>query len=411
MTHTLSNEFEILAPSNTEVSLEQVISQPSFIPFASELVEFTSELSRDILFDQELCKNPEYVAIGHWLRRAHILQLRSQFEKYAENRLLLARGTVFHIAPSNVDSIFIYSWILSLLAGNKNIIRISQNTKSRASILIERINNTLQKYPSMATRTLLVTYTHNKDVNQQFSEICDCRVIWGGDQTVQAIRSIPISPHATEIIFPDKFSHAVFRSAAFLASSHNQRTLIYQNFIKDFLWHHQTTCSSPKTLIWLGNEQENHDAQTEFWKALENLLQAKKELLEEMRLRQLTLTFSLAANEGIEKFESSLDSYIHRYTINHLDQKLRELHVGLGVFLEMQIQSLDELISVFNSKDQTIGSFGISKNEWMIFASKLPHRAIDRIVSIGRMLEFSLIWDGYNLLIYFTRELSIFENE
>ena len=48
------------------------------------------------------------------------------FLKKYENYLLLSRGVVFHIAPKNVDTIFVYSFVLSLLCANKNIIRRNQ---------------------------------------------------------------------------------------------------------------------------------------------------------------------------------------------------------------------------------------------------------------------------------------------
>ncbi|MFC6804089.1 acyl-CoA reductase [Deinococcus caeni] len=43
----------------------------------------------------------------------------------------MPRGLVFHVPPANVDTIFIYSWLMSVLAGNRNVIRLSSREPTR----------------------------------------------------------------------------------------------------------------------------------------------------------------------------------------------------------------------------------------------------------------------------------------
>src|SRR5229473_1854189 len=43
------------------------------------------------------------------------------------------RGLVFHVPPANVDTIFVYSWALSALAGNRNVVRISPRAAGAAA--------------------------------------------------------------------------------------------------------------------------------------------------------------------------------------------------------------------------------------------------------------------------------------
>ena len=38
-------------------------------------------------------------------------------------RCLLARGLVFHLAPANVDVLFAYAWLMSVLAGNRKMMQ------------------------------------------------------------------------------------------------------------------------------------------------------------------------------------------------------------------------------------------------------------------------------------------------
>ena len=41
--------------------------------------------------------------------------------------------------------------------------------------------------------------------SQKISEIVQSRVVWGGDETIKEIRSIPLNPLAREIVFPNNF--------------------------------------------------------------------------------------------------------------------------------------------------------------------------------------------------------------
>ena len=41
------------------------------------------------------------------------------------------------------------------------------------------------------------------------------------------------------------------------------------------------------------------------------------------------------------------------------------------------------------------------------FARTLPTRAIDRIVPIGTALDFSAVWDGYDLFQILSREVVV----
>ena len=69
-----------------------------------------------------------------------------------------------------------------------------------------------------------------------------------------------------------------------------------------------------------------------------------------------------------------------------------------GYFNEFTIESLDKILPVINRKYQTLSYFGISENEFLIWLSKSNPLGIDRIVPIGRTMDFSLIWDGFNLV-------------
>ena len=93
-------------------------------------LNFIQELSKSILNEKSLKRSPQMCALGFWLRKGNINSIIKNSFLNSKNLFLKPKGLVFHVTPSNVDTIFIYSWIISLLCGNKNIIRISSKNKS-----------------------------------------------------------------------------------------------------------------------------------------------------------------------------------------------------------------------------------------------------------------------------------------
>jgi hypothetical protein len=113
--HGISSDHALLAVQDAE----------AMAPFAPTLVHFVRDFSDAILKKPEFRKYPETIAFGYWIRNARLNEMKKAFFDKANSGLLTARGVAFHIAPSNVDTIFLYSLIISLLVGNRNIVRVS----------------------------------------------------------------------------------------------------------------------------------------------------------------------------------------------------------------------------------------------------------------------------------------------
>ncbi|MBH9788303.1 acyl-CoA reductase, partial [Clostridioides difficile] len=58
-------------------------------------------------------------------------------------------------------------------------------------------------------------------------------------------------------------------------------------------------------------------------------------------------------------------------------------------------------------KDQTIAYFGFKREELENLVEAISTRGIDRIVPIGKALDFNGVWDGQSFLTSFTREVVI----
>jgi hypothetical protein len=131
-------DYKVVAPPDYNV--DAVMHQKVLLPFDPAVLNFIESLSQVILRDSAFKDFPEMTAMAYWMRKSNISRLRGGFDKKRADKIWIGRGVVFHIAPANVDSIFIYSWFLSMLVGNINIIRISTRTNEQIDLLTAAIN-------------------------------------------------------------------------------------------------------------------------------------------------------------------------------------------------------------------------------------------------------------------------------
>ena len=100
--------------------------------FDKNIIKFLNEISKKILQSSECRKFPDLVAFGFWCRSSNV---KTIFNNYSFFRNRMGRGTILHIAPSNVPTNFAYSMVFGLLSGNNNIIRLPSKNFLQVKIL------------------------------------------------------------------------------------------------------------------------------------------------------------------------------------------------------------------------------------------------------------------------------------
>jgi len=378
-----------------------------FEPFAPPVVEFCSALATAISRDSEARRYPELQTLAFCMRRSALHQLRAEYEKLAtRDTLLTPRGVVFHLPPSNVDTIFLYSWLNSVLVGNRNIVRLSQHESPQVALLCRLYRAVLAGHPELATNTVMYRYGHDAAITQAFSDICDLRVIWGGDATVNTIRAITLPPHAREIAFPNRYSMSVFRAAAVVNLSGPELETLAERFYNDVYWFDQMACSSPQLLVWIGSEEETCDAS----------LRLSDAVSDELRRRQ----FQPHAGIGIEKLTFLSRAAIDRDVLSAdrrgsawISARLGTLvgfdreHCGGGFLFEARLDALDRLAPHLRRRDQTLTYFGFHSDDLRNLARLTEGEGVDRMVPVGQALNFNRYWDGMDLLAEFSRRIHI----
>ena len=390
---------------NVNAILQEVMGKHTIPPFDQRLIDILNEFSLSILFDKHSRLYPELIVLANFFKKTNIEKIKKEFFLVPTN-LRVARGLVFHIAPSNVDSVSIYSSLLSLLCGNINLIRISQPKSNQFLYVLDKLSVILNNADNfLANRFFIINYDHDDDITAQISQLCHLRVVWGGDETVKKIRSIPLQPTASEICFPDRFSLSMIKAESLLRLDMNGLEELCLNFYNDSIWFSQQACSSPKLIAWIGNEDICKEARLQFWNVFNNIIKNKTFDNSPSMAIDRFVTACVVACDDAYKETSSLGFPTRLLLKNNSLYNLKKFHNGNGLFYEQNFYSILDFFNSLSAREQTLSIFGFDENEVEKNIVYLPMRAIDRVTKIGKALDFNYIWDGYNLIHSFTRQI------
>lgn len=405
VTHIEQSEIELLTPesgsgtkgnSALESVVELMKGEP-LRPFAEETRDFLKAFSKTLVKQ----KTPELVALGYWLRESQIKRWNKEFQKSGnESSLLEPLGAVLHFTPANVDTMFVYSWVCSLMLGNINVLRLSNQASEVKQQLLDIINEFYQdaNYRAIAARNCFIYYPHSNWNTSSLSQLAAARILWGGDEAVMNIRSVPANPRTRDIGFADRYSVCLINGDNL--SSDSQIQEVADAIWKDTSPYSQMACSSPKVLFWSG-ETKNQQA---LLVALNNLaLASHRELNQATNHLVVTQLLQAQGLAGNLVFSDAVTA-VH---IPKVSNSLFDVHTGNALFYVKQVDSLNQVLNELDSKCQTLSYWGIDKQVLIKHLSERPINPIDRVVPVGQSLDFSPVWDGYDLMHQLCRKITV----
>lgn len=397
-------DIEFLKKDTTK-NYKRFLMLPPMEPFSEEIITYLDALSKSINIDSRIREFPDVATFSFFCRKSNIKQLKNKY--YDEGKPKLGRGVVFHIAPSNVPVNFAFSLVMGLLMGNSNIVRVPSKHFIQINIIIDAINKLAadNKYSKISNRIILVRYDRNSNATSEFSLNCDVRVIWGGDETINNIRKNPIKSRAYDITFADRYSICIINADKFIDEPNPE--IIVNGFYNDTFLFDQNACTSPHLLTWIGTSQNVKCAKKGFWEKLYLLVENKYEVQPVSVVNKLTNFCSQAIQMNDVKLEKKKDNLIWRVNLNKLEDGIDKFQCDSGYFGEYHASSPLDLSKIINRKYQTLAYYGFSTNELANFFQQLNPVGIDRIVPIGRTMDFSLIWDGFDLTNSLSRTVEI----
>lgn len=406
------SELRRVAPAEgptdaAEIVASLVAAQQTLRPFDSSVLDFSEDLSRRLRKHPLVRSAPALAALAHWIRPASVEALRRHWERLcaAPGIVRAPRGVVFHLPPTNVDTLFVYSWLLSALVGNANVVRLSPSALEDGGSLLETVTATIPDHPVVAATTAIVSYGHDSSITGALSR-SDMRVIWGGDEAVKAIRSVPLAPHATELVFPDRFSFVAFGATAMSEAPSSLVESVVDQFVNDAYWFDQLGCSSPRLIVWVGDETTAARAAKRFRDALvEHLDREHRSIPTSAVISKLVFAAVHSADGSITDvdWQNNEATFMTVTSMDALDRH----GPGGGLFQQVRVERLGEVVGHVHKSDQTMTHWGLDADQLSSFADDLGARGIERVVPVGKALEFSNHWDGHDLMHSFSRGIAV----
>lgn len=372
-------------------------------PFSDEVILYLNELSSILLRMPEVRHYPDVVTFAFFCRKANLLHLQKE---HTTNSLRLGRGLVFHIAPSNVPVNFAYSLICGLLSGNNNIVRLPGKQFRQVDLIVGAIRTLSddERFDTVSRMVHLIKYERGGIETTTYSALADVRVIWGGDETIRTIRQSPLPPRSYDIAFADRYSVCVLNAISILEESSLDK--IIEGFYNDTYLFDQNACSAPQLMVWVGTENKIEKAKEYFWTALQQYVDRKYKLEPILAVDKLSTFYRQAILSDVIK-EENKNNNLWRVRLRELSSDIPQYRCAGGYFSEYSTNDFNDLASIVTTKYQTLAYFGFSKDELQQFVLNNHIKGIDRIVPIGKTTDFSLIWDGYDLITMLSREISI----
>ena len=318
--------------------------------------------------------------------------IKDHYYTHTEDKL--GRGVAFHVAPSNVPINFAVSFTSSLLAGNINIVRLSNKEFEQVDIIVKSLKKTfMDGFQDMEKYLIMVRYDHDEEITGYLSSICDVRIIWGGNRTIETVREAGLPPRAIELAFADRHSIAMINSDAVLALESIDK--LASDFYTDTYYIDQNACSSPRIVVWFGEHVP--EAKRHFWTAIHRLVKKDYEFRDIQAVDKIDQFCRLAANnQHVELVDQ--DNMVMRIEVELLDSTLMDFKYGGGYFFEYSAEKIDELVPIMGKACQTISYFGMDRKQIQQFVLDKGLRGCDRIVPIGKTLDLTFKWDGFDMI-------------
>jgi hypothetical protein len=388
------DRLELLAPMG--VDLLRIQHSMPLQPFAPQVLDLLADLSQMLCADPRARTLPDLYSFGFWCRRT---SLEAMSREYPELDRRLGRGVVFHVGPANVPVNFAYSLVAGLLAGNANIVRVPSADFVQVRIIAQALDALLSNHvhKDLREHIRLVRYDrYAQDITAVFSSVCDVRVVWGGNSTIDNIRLNGLPARAFDVTLADRYSVSLIGAQRYLQEGNFLK--LAQGFYNDTYLFDQNACTAPHLVLWLGAPEIVKKARDLFWTHLHAYAKGHYALEPSSAVDKLSQALRFAALHEDINIVPSEDNLITRITLKKLEPGIENWHGNCGFFFEYELDELENFLPIISRRYQTMTYSGLDKA--MLQALIINGRAlgIDRIVPIGRSLEFSLKWDGYDLV-------------
>lgn len=402
--------MKILYPRDSKLTFEESVERirnasSTLKPFDEEIIRCLDKLSKELLKKARV--EPSLAPLAFFIRKAHLLELKSEFERQLPLGVVaVPQGVIFHIPPTNVDTLFLYTLSLSLLAGNSNVVRISKNAGLGTVNILNDLFRVLDEHPRISELVSFISFDRDASVLEALSQNCDVRMIWGGDETIKSITNTKTNLYAKDLSFPDRISLSCISVDAWQAATENTKQKVIGDLYNDSYWFDQMACSSPQQIILISNGDEARidETKADIFTRLNYFASGRYESPEGQAINKMVaLTKAYALGATSSQWESNSAVFVDGLSVEGTEF----VRPGAGFFGIQHFEKIEDIIPQIKRKVQTLTYFGFEREDIYSFVAQVNGVGIDRIVPIGQALDFSNIWDGKNLLLEMHRLVSV----
>lgn len=309
------------------------------------------------------------------------------------------KGLVVHWIAGNVPLLGILSLFQSILAKNKNIVKVPKSFKNVLPLIIEdiakkdfRIKEKIINGADIVS-SILILYVEKDDIFSQsiLSKYADVRYAWGGREAIESIVGLSKKIECEDLIMGPKTSISIL-SKDYLNDSEIMFD-ISNKIVKDVFAFDQRGCNAPHNIYV---ESEDKYSLIEFAKVLEDRFQseaAKRNNLD----KQPIDTFNILSERvlySISEGKETLfdDSYEYSIFIDALDNLSSAPLFNRSVYLKA-IKKIEDCPKLFPKGLQSVG-IAIPKDKLDSFCILASKFGALRITNIGSMSIYDSPWDG-----------------
>lgn len=385
------------------------------------VISILEEYGKKLYLSRDLLKIEGVPFLSFYLKKNNIEKLinRSIGDKsylnefvHIENEKFIkaqGRGVACHWIAGNVPTLGFYSIFQSVIAKNSNIIRVPKQSIDLVLKLLKLMDNIEINYMSktyfsrdiLKNISLIYFDSNDRVLNEQMSIRADARIIWGGEDAVNSINTLPKKTTCKDLIFGPKYSFAIFDKSV-IESSECEAAM--DKFVMDVAIFNQSACSSPQVLFIEKSEVPLYEVIGKLSNAFEKLDKRNKNILDE------STAAKIINKRGFYSLSLDKDLYCSKglnYTILVNNEISLEEPIGGRCLFVKEIDNMFDVKNLITRRVQTIGVACKDKKKILDFSNIVTERGVDRVVSVGLMNIYDYPWDGFFMINELVRWCSV----
>ncbi len=305
-------------------------------------------------------------------------------------------GLVGHWPAGNIEIQPFLSMSCALLGGNACLVRVPSGLEGISRQLIDKLIQ-IDTKGVLTDRIRMLVFPHaRRDLQEAMARVVDGAMVWGGEEAVLQVRSLPF-PHWTRVaIFGPRISIAAMDADSWCNSG--EREAWCRRIARDVWQFDQQACSSPQVLFL---EKKAGQSCDEFVHALSSAFESENRLHPRHTI-QAALTTAICraraswllddvARRAIFPTEPDWTLLIGR------GPEIPEPTQGKTLTI-LEVDDLSDALKRLDGNVQTLGLAVADAAREETLASLAARRGVDRIVKLGRMHVFAPPWDGADLI-------------